>query len=607
MSKHALKRVFVTFFVAAFMAAFPSDRSIRAAQTASVMRLQSLGTATFSGAGLTTDPSGLDEYVRGNDSARDVNRQIPASSNAPARVPADHVPHPASIAIASTNPGGLSGFNGLTHRDQRLAGTGAYTNTQFSLEPPDQALCVGNGFVVESVNTAIRVRHADANGTPVAGPTALNQFFGLKPEVIRSSPPVFGEFTSDPKCYYDADVNRFFLTIVELDVNSMTGNFAGPTSILLAVSQSGNPAAAWNLFKLDATNDGSNGTPNHPGCPCFGDQPLIGADAYGFYITTNEFPVFTNGFNGAQIYAMSKTALAEGKLPPVVMFNGPIPLAEGVSYSIQPATTPPAGAFETAAGGTEYFLSSLEFTGGLDNRIAVWALTNTSSLSSRKPNLSLSKVVIGSEVYGLPMPAAEQPDGPRPLADFLTNSGLRPAAKVEFLNTNDDRMNQAVYADGKLYGAVNTVLKTENAPPRAGIAYFVVTPQISSGVLSASMFNQGYISVNRAHVFFPAVAVNNSGKGGIVFTLSSLTNYPSAAYVPISPNGSIGEVHIAKAGVLPNDGIFGYLSNRVARWGDYSAATVDEAGNIWMATEYISNAPRTLNENWGTYIAKLVP
>ena len=44
-------------------------------------------------------------------------------------------------------------FHGLNHRDQRLANGG----NQFSLEPPDQALCVGNGYTVESVNSVLRV------------------------------------------------------------------------------------------------------------------------------------------------------------------------------------------------------------------------------------------------------------------------------------------------------------------------------------------------------------------------------------------------------------------------------------------------------------------
>ena len=59
-----------------------------------------------------------------------------------------------SADLAGANPElGLS-VTGLTSRDQRLANGG----NQFSVEPPDQALCVGNGKVLESVNTVIRVR-----------------------------------------------------------------------------------------------------------------------------------------------------------------------------------------------------------------------------------------------------------------------------------------------------------------------------------------------------------------------------------------------------------------------------------------------------------------
>jgi hypothetical protein len=37
-----------------------------------------------------------------------------------------------------------------------------------SVEPPDQALCVGAGFVVESVNDVMRI--FDTTGTLVVGP-----------------------------------------------------------------------------------------------------------------------------------------------------------------------------------------------------------------------------------------------------------------------------------------------------------------------------------------------------------------------------------------------------------------------------------------------------
>src|SRR5262249_34001952 len=149
---------------------------------------------------------------------------------------------------------GFSGFDALDHADQRFAGTGAFVNTQFSLEPPDQGLCVGNGFVVETINTALAVyrRH----GTLVAGPPPLNQFSARAPEVIRSSPTVFGDFTSDPRCYFDPQTNRFFILLLQLDVDPPTGNFTGPTHQLLAVSKTGDPTDGFNRFVLDTTGDG---------------------------------------------------------------------------------------------------------------------------------------------------------------------------------------------------------------------------------------------------------------------------------------------------------------------------------------------------------------
>ena len=124
--------------------------------------------------------------------------------------------------------------------------------------------------------------------------------------------------------------------------------------------------------------------PNNPGCPCFGDQPLLGADKYGIYITTNEFSTLGDEFNGAQVYAISKSALFGGTLKYQAFHGAPIPLAEGPAYSLQPATSPTAASWNTTNNGTEYMLSALDFDATTDNRIAVWALTNTKSLDTRR-------------------------------------------------------------------------------------------------------------------------------------------------------------------------------------------------------------------------------
>ena len=159
--------------------------------------------------------------------------------------------------------------------------------------------------------------------------------------------------------------------------------------------------------------------PNQPGCPCFGDQPLLGADKYGIYITTNEFSTLGPEFNGAQMYAISKSALFGGTLKYQAFHGAPIPLAEGPAYPLQPATSPTAGSWNTDNNGTEYLLSALDFDATTDNRIAVWAMTNTKSLDDPTPAVTLTApAIVSSETYGQP-PNAEQKKGPIPLGDAV--------------------------------------------------------------------------------------------------------------------------------------------------------------------------------------------
>ena len=563
------------------------------------------GISTLSGqAGMSPTEVGLEvqPYHRGHNAA-DVR---PAMTRGLSLVPLSP-PITIGQVVVSPDPG-FSGFPGLTHYDQRFANSG----NQVNLEPPDQGLCVGNGFVMEAVNLALAVYNP--SGTRVSGPMALSPFFGLPPVIDRSkTPPVRGPFLSDPRCYFDPDTQRWFVTVLEISTNPATGSFTNHSTLQIAVSQSSNPRGNYFLFALDSTDDGSNGTPNHANCPCLGDQPLIGADANGFYVSTNELPISGPGFNGAQVYAMSKSALAAGTPPPVVHINAgaiPTPDLGGVWYSIQPATSPHG----EEASGSEYFLSALQFgPAPTDNRIAVWALTNTGSLKTT-PMVTLKHVVIGSENYTQPETNAQQKSGSTPLRDAL--GGTDP---LEHLSSNDDRMNQVVFANGKLWSGVNTTVIV-SAEPRVGIAFFVVKPSLGPSALSASMDDQGYVAVAHEDVLFPSIGVTASGAAAMVFTLSGRDYFPSAAYSPI--NASAGDVRLAGPGIGQEDGFTGYSAfggNGVARWGDYSAAVADGDGNIWIATEYIGqtctdaqfatdttcNKTRSQLANWGTFIGKV--
>jgi hypothetical protein len=524
-------------------------------------------------------------------------------------VPAAGVPNPPGNAVVAD--AAQPGFNGIAHRDQRRAGTGAYANTQFTLEPPDQGLCVGGGFVLETVNDALRVY--TAGGIALTETQALNQFFQAKPAIQRTSPPVFGDFVSDPKCYYDPADGRWFLTALQIDMVASSGAFGNRAHNYVGVSQTGNPAGSWNIYKFDVSDDGTNGTPGHNGCPCFGDQPLIGADANGFYITTNEYNLHPFGsiFNGAQVYAMSKAGLETGTNLGVVQINaGPMTTSlpsGGTAFSLQPATAPTADGNETAAGGTEYFVSATDWgaapaIGTRAKRILVWALTNTSSLDSNKPAVHLSFAALDSEVYVQP-PNAQQRPGPRPLGEAMHEP-------LTLVAANDDRMNQVVFAAGRLWSGLNTAVQTPNGPTRVGAAYFVVAPSVAGGAVSASMATQGYVAVNQENVLFPSIGVTGDGAALMTFTVVGPDYYPSAAYAKFDASGAVGDIHIAAAGIGPEDGFSGYEhfgGADVARWGDYTAAVADTDGTVWFATEWIGPTTRTVLANWGTFVGHVTP
>jgi hypothetical protein len=564
------------------------------------------------------------------------------------RVPASHVPSPPSVE--PTFPGSF-GFNGIRHKTQRLDVDGG---NQFSLEPPDQGLAVGDcladdcggtqtTYVMDSVNLAIAVR--DSSTGAVLAEAALNPIFAGDSAIIRGNPTVYGEFLSDPKCYYDPTIHRWFVTILEIDTNPLTGAFTGRSSVRIAVSQSSNPRGVYYIYSIDTTNDGTNSTPSHPNCPCFGDQPLIGADQYAFWFTTNEFPISGPGFNQAQVYAIDKAAMAAGGAAKFQLIS-PGGLEEGYSYTVQPATIPPGGAFDTSNDGTQYFLSALEFFGTLDNRIAIWAATNTSSITTT-PAITLKYGIIQSEVYG-PPPIAQQPlvtpgqfcnanpwsqeQVPLPFSFLLPTAcelGLGgilfgPPVNVHepLVKTNDDRMQQVLYANGRLWSTLTTVAKTKNGPTRTAGAYFIVNPSVDgSGMPSGTIHKQGYIAVNNTSVAFPTFGANSSGEGVIGMSLIGPNLLPSAAWVKVDddPANPPGDVVIAGSnsdaeqtgfGLLPDDGFTGYFvydDPRAARWGDYGGTATDSSGNVWTANEYVPILSRSVLANWGTFISKVAP
>jgi len=459
----------------------------------------------------------------------------------------------ATAAAAFDTAHVLHNFNGSSSVDSMNA-------NGFDLEPPDQGLCVGGGVVVDIINLVIEVYRP--NGTIISGPTNLNSFFG-EPAA---------EFLSDPRCYFDPATNHFFATILAIDP---TGT-ASHTDIAVLTSN----GSFVTIFHLDTTDL------TDPGCPCFGDQPLFGIDQDNVYISNNEFSISGPEFNGAQVYAISKSQLVAGDPTPNFVHFGNLGIGGAIAASVEPAIT-----VDTTAP-AEYFLNSLDPFGTFDNRIGVWAMTHRNQVTSGGIP-TLSSTVIASEAYGFP-PNAETPVG--------FNSGLN-SPTSGFITTDDDRMLQVQFINGQLWSSLNTALTIAGETGvRSGAAWFDVHPSLNGDIIGKStMTNQGYVASRGNYLLYPAVAAEPNGAVAMVMTLTGPNTFPSAAYAVLQAGGkAFGPIHIAASGVTADTGFTAV--GGAGRWGDYSAAVIDPNGSgIWLATEYIPGAG-DLFTNWGTRV-----
>lgn len=488
----------------------------------------------------------------------------------PIRFPYKNSIHPnASHAVpsASNTPFNAASAS-ILHNFLGITGVDSQRVNGYDVEPPDQGLCVGPASAagpsseLELVNLAATLY--SSTGQVFAGPISLNQFFGETSGFTST-------FTSDPRCYYDPNAQAFFATVLVIGPGN-TSHFD------VAVNPTSDPVAPYTIYKFDTT-DASN-----PNCPCFGDQPLLGVDAHGVFVSTNEFAINTNYFGGAQVYAISKAQLLAGARSPHIVHYGHLMIGGGTAASLQPAMTP-------GASPAEYFLNSLDFNATIDNRLGVWALTNDQVLDTNgRP--TLSSVLIQSELYGQPPNAVQK-------------------GSSATLNTDDDRMQQVQNLNGTLHSSLDSVgLIKGDSESRAVAAWFNVVPTVSSGsvpkITGATIAAQGYVASKGNYLLYPAVEANNAGNAVMVMTLSGANVYPSAVY---ASGSRFSVLKTAAPGTGPDMGFtcLPQYGGPPCRWGDYSAAVMDpSSGNLWLATEYIAG-PADQFVNWATRVFEVKP
>ena len=605
----------------------------------------------------TRSPGGLNGRVQAN-LAPHRSGERPGVGRGRSDV-AEPIPAPEAAAAPQdlSAPGVIASWEGANS----YANDWSFNGNQFSVEPPDQGLCAGNGFVFETVNQVIQIY--DHSGTPLlygspffsgspAVGLALNEFYGFPPSLDFTT-GVFGPFSGDVSCYYDQATQRWFHLMFSIEQDPAFGFFTGNIALELAVSASSDPLGAWNFYEIPAQNNGTQGTPDH-GCDfgfCFGDFPHIGADANAIVLTTNEYSFFGNDYNGVQIYALSKADLAAGASSPSMVYlqNQDVPALGQGGFTAWPAQGSPAS-FDPSNGGTEYLVSSTAGDGsetgnttGSSDKMVVWALTNTSSLDS-SPDLGLQQAVVTTIPYVLPPKSFMRSSGPLPLLDCLNLGTACPALNVADppfvqpgpypLDSSDTRVLSSAFQGGVLWTTLGTGLQgiggssydfsnnleQVKLDTKAGIAYFALQPTWSGGTLGATVAQQGYVAIKAGNLTYPSLAMGPDGVGYIGATRVGPQYFASPAYIRVGLGIQPSVVGIVTQGSGPNDGFTGTWEGGFRpRWGDYGYATADDDGSVWFAAEYTQSRcslttfaaditcgfSRGIFENWSTRITHL--
>jgi len=339
---------------------------------------------------------------------------------------------------------------------------------------------------------------------------------------------------SDPKVLYDASSNRWFISVID-------GLIKG---VDFGISVNNDPLV-WNNYQIHDPVG-------------FSDQPIIGVSDDKFVISVNDFN--GNTLIGAHYWVFNKAEMVAGLAAIDFASFGPFGTLESIHpvQSLSPTTT-------------EYMVSTL----GED----LTAITPTEWLFA---------------ISGVPPGSLSVVNATLPVSQILhPTNGVQKASTIQ-VNTDDQRVEDALWYNGKIWSASND--QCIPSGDTASRSCFRLTEIDTSTTSLLQDFDVGGAG---KYYFYPALRVDSIGDLAVIYGYSSANDYPSLALTgqalqdsPTSLSASV----ILKHGLAPESS--GFL-----RYGDYFGAGVDPSNpsQVWVAGEYVS----TTGGVWSTYIASM--
>jgi hypothetical protein len=416
------------------------------------------------------------------------------------------------------------------------------SGTSSAVAPPDASGAVGSTKLMVTLNNnyVIEEKATGAVLSTVSMPSFWAATGALRP--------------FDPRTAYDPYNDRWLVAAV-------TEAFGADSSILVGLSDTGDPSGTWHLYRIDA--DGGPGLGS-----LWADYPGFGFNKNWLAVHVNMFTV-AGSFIEGRLLVLDYPSLRANAFSSHYYTGLP-------SFSLQPAVT---------YSPSEETLYSVEHLSSTFGTYRFWTIN---------PGAAPVVTLVGG--------------GPRtnPLGGWAIPSGdVLPQRGGPGIDAGDARVSNAVYRNSGVYYAQTVELPS---PARTAAQWVELN---TNGV-----FAQGGRIDDPSGAYsyaYPSVSANGSNDVLVNFSAFSAGTYPSAAYALHAAGDAANSTRapvILKAGEGVYDKSLGSGRNR---WGDYSTVQVDPSDDtsFWAIQEYaaapVTSDPAGYQGRWGTWWGKIAP
>ena len=410
------------------------------------------------------------------------------------------------------------------------------------IAPPDTVGEVGKKHYVQMFNLLTEI--FDKKGNSVLGPFPTSTFFsGMGGNCAISD-------DGDPIVLYDEETDRWL-------VSQFLASFQD--GLCIAISTSGDPTGSYNQYEFDFTGIG------------FPDYPKFGFATGAVNVMVNLF----TPFQGAALGAIDKAEMLAGGPATMVLFTG------GEAVELAFGWVPGDNDGPVFDNTLPTFFTNLGFSGAtlfIAELTPDWTTPENTGLDFTAVAVSPWDSSLCDAARGacIDQPGSGTSDG--------AVGGVPPELQViTFLEGITDRMmHRGQTRDfGKRKKAILSHTVDVDGLGKAGVRWYELWNDKDRGW---QLKKENTFSPDGDHRWMGSIAMTARGRTCLGYSISSETTYPSIGVS--GRKGTANNMNVREA-VAFDGNVDGNVQRLTARWGDYSAMSIDPVNDTcWYTQEY---------------------